>query len=143
LIGCPISRSFTNIADGLYSEVWANVATAGIVEIHVGPVESEDGTNNVVWDRAKQKSLFITDFQITLTQVALQIRVRRGATPPSLSVPREALPEYMKSSAVDFAGIDVGVYSVLPGHPVTVPLEFAQFLRWSVRVSAANITALA
>jgi hypothetical protein len=75
--------------------------------------------------------------------IALQIRVRMGATPPSLSVPREALPEYMKSSAVDFAGIDVGVYSVLPGHPVTVPLEFSQFLRWSVRVSAANITALA
>jgi hypothetical protein len=57
------------IADELYSEVWANVATAGTIEIHVGPVESEDARNNVVWDRAKQKSLFITDFQITLTQV--------------------------------------------------------------------------
>jgi hypothetical protein len=56
------------IADGLYSEVWANVATAGTVEIHVGPVESEE--EQITWyGTGPSRNPFITDFQITLTQV--------------------------------------------------------------------------
>jgi hypothetical protein len=69
------------IADELYYEVWESLANSdhlsAIVELHVGPVKFTNGFDNVIWDKAKQKELFIFEVGISFTKMVLPSNVSK------------------------------------------------------------------